>query len=150
MLDLSNLTPTAGDGMPARRSTRTSGPNPFLDGFPDGNGGVNTVGTLEYSYDNDKDFVVTVPGTYEDTEIKRGPHKGEPTKKLTGDAAAVVSMLRTAADKLGIGCSIVVTPGKRKGTLAIQYLGKVRKQYGPRDEDQENDDDYELDESAAE
>lgn len=128
MLDLTTLAPVVGAGLSPRRASRTSGPNPFLDN-----------GWLESSYDTGQDYEVTVPGQYIDDTIKRGERVGEPTQRLTGDAATVVSMLRTAANKLGIGVSIEVVPAKRKGQMTVKYLGKERKNYSRDVEDVEDD-----------
>ena len=125
-LDLSTITPQAGSGMTPRRASRTSGPNPFLDN-----------GWLEESYNTGQDYEVgPVAGTYEDGVIQRGERAGEPTTRLVGDAATVVSMLRTAANKLGIGVSIEVVPTKRKGQVIVKYVGKDRKNYTRGTEDE--------------
>lgn len=126
-LDLSALTPVEGSGMSPRRNTRTAGPNPFLDN-----------GWLLKSYEEGQDYEIgPVSGWYEDTTIQRGERAGEPTQKLVGDAAQVVSMLRTAANKLDIGVSIEIVPGKRKGTVVIKYLGKERRAYTRGEETEE-------------
>jgi hypothetical protein len=86
---------------------------------------------LETSYQEGKDYEVgPIPGWYEDGTIMRGERAGEPTQRLAGDAATVVSMLRTAANKLNIGVSIEVVPAKRgKNMVIVKYMGKERKNY---------------------
>jgi hypothetical protein len=119
-LNLAELAPQPGAGMTPRRASRTSGPNPFLDN-----------GWLEESYTNGQDYEVgPVSGWYEEGVIQRGERAGEPTTRLAGDAATVVSMLRTAANKLGIGVTIEVVPAKRgKNMVIVKYMGKTRKNY---------------------
>lgn len=123
-MDLGALAPTPGSGMSRRRGTRTAGPNPFLD-----------EGWLQQSYDDGQDYELVVKGWWIDDTIKRGDRAGEPTTRLQGDAAEIVSLLRSAAAKLGIGVSVEVVPalgknGKElKDTVVVKYLGKDRKNY---------------------
>lgn len=119
--------------MPARKGTRTKrdlGPNPFLDG--------NWEFSLKASYDNAQAFELDFQGEYVDTKLKRGKNKGQPTRKLQGDAADAETLIRDAADKLGIGASVAVVPalvasgpnkGKpRPGWYTVKYQGQKRKQ----------------------
>lgn len=131
-LDLAKLKPAAGKGMPARKYNRRGGPNPFLEGFTGQKD--PKVGTLLYSYENDKDFDVTVAGEWIEDTIKKGPKKGQPIQRLIGDAAEVESMLRSAANSLGIGVSVKMDPPV-DGLITIHYLGKERASYGPSDDD---------------
>lgn len=128
-MDLSKLAPAAGTGLAPRvvnRATRNAEPNPFLDN-----------GWLLKSYEEKKDYVVTVPGAWEMGEVKKGERKGDPIERLTGDAAEVTRLLRDGADKLGIGVAIQYTIPTKKvkgvdvdvpGMVNVHYMGKQRKQ----------------------
>lgn len=128
-MDLANLAPAVGPGLVRRVNTRAPaerGPNPFLDN-----------GWLQASYDTGKDYFVTVDGGWEPSVIKKGPQRGEPTERLSGDAAEVVKLIRDAADKLNIGVAIQYSIPTRKvkgnevdiaGKVTIHYLGKRRKE----------------------
>lgn len=116
-IDFTAIEPVRGSGLTPRKGSRTSGPNPFLD-----------EGWLLRSYESGQDEEITVAGKYETVVRERGDHAGEEVEKLTGDAADVVAMLRSASNKLGIGVIIQVVPAKRKGQMTVKYLGKERKQ----------------------
>lgn len=137
-LDLDALTPVQGSGMSGRRATRTSGPNPFLDN-----------GWLWASYESGQDYEVPpVQGEFGDYTIQRGDNAGQIGQRWSGDVAAVISMIRTAADKQNIGVSIEVVPAvdargrERKGWFVVKYLGKERKVFKPR-ANRVEDEDYE-------
>lgn len=131
-MDLSALAPAPGTGLAKRvvnRTTSVAGPNPFLDN-----------GWLKKSFDEGKDYVVTVDGGWEMQPAKRGANKGEPIEKLVGDAYKVTRMIRDAADKLGLGVTIqysVPTVTKKvkgkdvtedvPGKVNVHYQGKTRK-----------------------
>jgi|SRR5882672_3030802 len=122
-MDLSAIQPTEGAGLSPRRNSRVTGPNPFLDND-----------WLENSYTDGKDYEVTVPGFWEEGKVTRGKRIGEPISRLRGDASTVVSLLRSAADYLGIGVAIETVPAvnargqERKGFVTVKYLGKTRRQ----------------------
>lgn len=136
-LNLSKLKPAEGKGMPARKYSRRNGPNPFLEGFPEQ--ADPKVGTLLDSYERDKDFDVTVPGQWIEDTIKKGPRIGQPIQRLIGDAAEVESLLRSAANSLGIGVSIKMDPPTSKGMITVHYIGKVRTVYGETDDSAEQE-----------
>lgn len=127
-IDITKLAPVKGEGMAPRsvHRERTEQPNPFLDN-----------GWLKESYDTNTDYQVTVDGTWEESKVLKGPRKGEPMERLTGEAADVTLMLRNAANRLGIGVSIQYSiptykSGKNKGEeiagkVTVHYLGKERK-----------------------
>jgi hypothetical protein len=143
-IDFDTMKPTDGTGLTSRRGPRTAGPNPFLE-----------RGWLKESYDQnvkkfphpDKVFG-PVQGKLVETTISRGDRIGEPTTKWTGDVQAVISLLRTAADKMGIGVSIEIVPARtarnqeRAGWFDVKYLGKVRRQKPA----EESGDEYEEEE----
>lgn len=116
-IDFSTVQPVQGSGLTPRKGSRTAGPNPFLD-----------EGWLYRSYETGEDEEITVPGKYVTVIRERGEHAGEEIQKLTGDAADVVAMLRSASNKLGIGVIVQVVPAKR-GYMTVKYLGKERKQH---------------------
>lgn len=125
-MDLTNLEPVQGSGLSKRKGSRVAGPNPFLDNE-----------WLLRSYENGQDEEVTVDGKYETVIADRGQHAGEEVTRLTGDAAEVVAMLRSASNKLGIGVRVEVVPdaetwfalpARRKGQIVVKYLGVNRKQ----------------------
>lgn len=129
-LDFTNITPTR-TVMPADTRGRQAvdrGPNPFLD-----------EGWLRETYDSGEGAEITVAGALETYEGTIRATKETVTKrKLTGDAAEAVRMIREAADKLGLGVRVVTTVGGpgvkdnqgravRKGMVLVQYLGQTRK-----------------------
>lgn len=140
--------PKAGRGMPKRTNTRTADPNPFLEGFTLEDGTVDMNGTILDSYQlkmagKKADFEIEVPGKWEAGTIKKGPHIGEPTERLTGDASKIEAQIRRAADATMVtdpetgnvgpaGVSIAILESKRKGHVIIQYEAKKRANYGPR------------------
>ena len=140
--------PQSGRGMPKRTNTRTSAPNPFLEGFTLEDGSIDTAGTILDSYQlkmagKKADFEVEVPGKWEAGIITKGPHTGEPTERLVGEASKVEAQIRRAADatmvpdpetgQLGpAGVSIVILASRRKGHVIIQYEAKKRSNYGPQ------------------
>lgn len=131
--------PTRGSGMPKRQG-RTNGPNPFLEGFPQEDGTVVMDGTLIHSWELKRegekaDFEVVVQGDWVPDTIKKGPRLGEPVDRLVGEVAQVESQLRSAADKLGIGVAVVVSKGRKKGTMIVQYEAKRRNAFTPRNRD---------------
>lgn len=142
--------PKAGRGMPKRTNTRTPSPNPFLEGFTLDDGTVDRTGTILDSYQlkmagKKADFEIEVPGKWEPGTITKGPHAGEPTERLTGDASKIEAQIRRAADatmvpdpETGVlgpaGVSIAILESKRKGHVIIQYEAKKRSSYGPRTE----------------
>jgi hypothetical protein len=108
--------------MPARKGSITArdlGPNFFLDKAWDKN--------LQASYDNAEAYEITVAGEFKDDTVKKGPKKGQPLKRLTGDAADAVTLLRAAADTLKIGVSVTTVPARAKGQVVVKYLGQKRK-----------------------
>lgn len=125
-LDLENLMPAVGTGLTKRKGSRVAGPNPFLDND-----------WLLDSYKTGTDYEITVAGKYEIVVATRGVHEGEEVERLTGDAADVVALLRSASNKLGIGVRIEVVPARRKGQLTVKYLGVERKQRRARAEEDE-------------
>ena len=104
------------------RAARNMGPNPFLDSAWPFN--------LKASYENAEAYEITVNGAYVDGVIEKGEKKGQKISRLTGDAADAVTLLRAAADKLGLGVSIPMPlkAGATKGTLVVKYAGAKRKQ----------------------
>lgn len=125
-LDFTTLEPVQGSGLSKRKGSRVAGPNPFLDNE-----------WLLRSYESGQDEEVTVDGKYETVIAERGLHEGEEVVRLTGDAADVVAMLRSASNKLGIGVRVEVVPdaetwfalpARRKGQITVKYLGVNRKQ----------------------
>lgn|SRR5262245_4146830 len=118
--------------MPPRRGTRTKrdlGPNPWLDKDWEFN--------LKSSYDNAEPYELDFQGEEKDDTVRKGVKKGQPIKRLSGDAADAQTLIRDAADKLGLGVSVVVTPavhtsgvnkGKpRAGWFTVKYQGQKRK-----------------------
>jgi len=106
------------------RATIDRGPNLFLDN-----------GWLAKSYETGETYELPVDGRLEAGIIKKGPKKGEPTERLTGDAAEVTRQLREAAEQLNIGVSIKYYPIKNErtkkvieGKLLVKYVGITRKQ----------------------
>lgn len=112
-------------GMPRRagRASVDHGPNLFLDN-----------GWLLQSYETGEPYEVPVEGEFIQDTIKKGARKGEPTERLTGDAAEVVRQLREAANELNIGVAIkyyeVLNKNKtvKKGWVLVKYQGVARKQ----------------------
>lgn len=131
-----NLKPSVGKGMPARKYQRRNGPNPFLEGFEGAED--PKLGTLLDSFERNQDYAVTVKGAWVDDTVKKGPRIGQPVQRLVGEAAEVESMLRAAANALGIGVTIQMEPPTSKGLITIHYLGKVRTQYGQTDDSPES------------
>jgi hypothetical protein len=120
--------------MPKRAGTHAKkdlGPNPWLDPAWPFN--------LKASYDSGEAYELVLAGKYEKSKYTRGKVKGEEYDKLTGDAADAVSLIRDAAEKLGLGVSIPVTPaliesGARKGQprdgfFVVRYQAQKRKDY---------------------
>ena len=134
-LDFDTMEPREGSGIIRTRGPRTTGPNPFLD-----------KGWLWDSYETGKDKEVgPIAGVLVETVVSRGATAGQPTTKWTGDVATVISMLRTAAEKQGLGVSIEVVPATNergrelKGQFTVKYLGKERRQRRTGDADTEPD-----------
>jgi len=119
-LNLDEIEPTVGSGL-ARR-TRNTGPNPFLD-----------KGWLENSYNEEQDYdCPPVQGELVMTTVQKGENAGKPAKKWTGDVQTLISLLRSAAEKLEIGVYIQVLPAldarnrERKGWWVVKYMGKEK------------------------
>lgn len=107
-----------------------TGPNPFLDN-----------GWLEESYQSGDTMSVIASGGWEErqkTTKQREPQfdeEGNPIMHtvLVGDAATAVSLIRRAADYLGIGVKIDAVPATNergrelKNQVEVKYLGKERK-----------------------
>lgn len=125
-IDFESVAPVLGSGMTKRKGSRVAGPNPFLDN-----------GWLLQSYEEGQDYEFPAAGKYETVIATRGLHEGEEVTKLTGDAADVVALLRSAGNKLGIGVRIELVPNaeewfamsaRRRGPIVVKYLGQERKQ----------------------
>jgi hypothetical protein len=135
-LDFDTIEPRDGTGIVRSRGPRATGPNPFLD-----------KGWLWESYETSKDKEVgPIAGILTDTVVSRGATAGQPTQKWTGDVATVISMLRTAAEKQGIGVSIEIIPATTArgreitGQYTVKYLGKERRQRRTADDNGTVDD----------
>ena len=113
---------TVGQGMGKRASSRTSGPNPFLS-------------LLQKSYEDSKDQQYgPVAGEQVDYTVKEGSKSaGQTRQKYTGDLAEVISLIRAASNKLGIGAIVQVVPAVNqrgnaiKNQWFVKYMGKDRK-----------------------
>ncbi len=119
--------------MPPRASTRTRrdlGPNHWLN--------ASWEFSLKNSYDNAEAYELDFSGTFEETVVAKGKNKGEKTTKLTGEAADAVTLIRDAADHLGIGVSIRTKPAKARGKVTVTYQGQKRKIYKSKDTDAQN------------
>ena len=130
-LDLDTLDPRDSSPIVRNRQGRTAGPNPFLDK------GWLQESFDEGAYEGEKWIgkpkeVGPLTGEEVDTVVGRGATKGQATKKWTGDVFTVMSMLRTAAEKLGIGCAIQVVPAldgrnrELKGKWTVKYSARER------------------------
>lgn len=121
-LDLSSLRPKVTEMAPRQgtRARRDLGPNPFLD--------KEWPYNLQNSYDQGEAYSIEVAGERVEDVIHKGPRKGEPTTRLTGDAADAVVLVREAANLLGIGVSVQDSPAGRKGFVKVSYQGQKRKQ----------------------
>lgn len=133
-IDFEAMTPVAGTGMGKRATSRTSGPNPFLD-----------KGWLMESYNTGKDYQFgPVSGDVEEykTELKKdgeivldenGNAVYVTRSKYLGDLSTIVGMIRAASNKLNIGSIIQVVPAANergkpiKGQWFVMYIGKERK-----------------------
>jgi hypothetical protein len=105
----------------SKKVKRDLGPNPFLDPkFP---------ANLQASYDNAEGFAITVAGKYVDDVHSFGADKGKAYKKLTGDAADAIVLLRRAAEtlKLGVAIPMPLKPGPKAGTLVVEFQAQKRK-----------------------
>lgn len=139
--------PVPATEVPPLRSTsaKDKGPNPFLEPHPHTDPAQNfPEGWLAKSYDDGVWYDVgPVQGHWEDGEIRKGGRKGQPTRRMVGDAAEITRWLRDAATELGIGVSIKYFPVKNKnGTEAkdrvlVKYLGTNRKQRKSKDGEEE-------------
>lgn len=129
-LDLSNVNPVD-TNMPRDtrgRAAADRGPNPWLD-----------RGWLQASYDSGMGKELVLPGKFEEYQGKvRETGETVAKTKLIGDASEAVTMIREAADKLGLGVRVVTTAGGpgvkdatgasvKRGFILIQYLGQKRK-----------------------
>jgi hypothetical protein len=122
-LDFDTMAPTQGSGLARRTGTKSAGPNPFLD-----------KGWLLESYNTGKDYQFgPVAGEYADYTVKGGKSAGQVRKQATGDLADVISLIRAASNKLGIGAVVQVVEAQNdkgrtiKGQWYVLYLGKQRK-----------------------
>lgn len=108
--------------MEARKGTKTKrdlGPNIWLD--------PKWPFNLKTSYDQAKPFELDLPGKVENTVYTKGAKKGQPTTKLTGEAADAITLIREAAEKLQIGVAVQTRPAKRAGYITVAYQGQKRK-----------------------
>jgi len=101
------------------RTGRDLGPNPWLDKAWPFN--------LQTSYDNAEAYEMELKGTTVTATYIKGKNKGAEYTKLTGDAADAETLIRDAAEKLGIGASVQITPAKRAGYFTVKYQGQKRK-----------------------
>src|SRR5712691_6577706 len=129
-LDLSTMTPTAGNGLSRKSRGRTTGPNPFLE-----------QGLLYKSYEEGQDYWVgPFAGAQEEYVIGRGDKAGQTGLRWTGEVAEVISLIRRTSNELQIGVAVDVQPAKHKGHFMSGYLGKERKQRRDKsDSDSESD-----------
>ena len=119
--DFSALKPATTDMTP-RRTGRAPAENPFL-----------TNDWVLKSYESGTAFAVEVPGEWV-SYTRTGKNPG-PATKLSGDAVSAVTMIRKAAEELGIGVRIEYGESKKKGHVQIKFLGTVRKQRRTADDE---------------
>jgi len=123
-INFDEMVPVPGAGISKRASSRTSGPNPFLD-----------KGWLKQSFDEGKDYDFgPVTGEQVEYTVSKGEAQGVQTRqKYTGDLADVITLIRAASNKLGIGAIVQVVPAANergkpiKGQWFVRYIGKTRK-----------------------
>jgi len=123
-INFDEMVPVAGAGISKRASSRTSGPNPFLD-----------KGWLKQSFEEGKDYQFgPVTGDQVEYTVQDGSKSaGQVRQKYTGDLADVITLIRAASNKLGIGAIVQVVPAANergkpiKGQWFVMYLGKTRK-----------------------
>jgi hypothetical protein len=113
------------------KNGRDLGPNFFLD--------PKWEFSLINSYEKKEPYKIVVTGIYVDSTYLRGPKKGQPMSRLTGDAGDAVALLRKAGVKLSIGVAIKEYAGKGpdgevipKGHILIQYQGQKQREHKPK------------------